>query len=67
LIVSDSVFDKVGDLLDAAAGEAQGRSEAVAAAVLCRCSDEASFVLGVALPVDGGYTASSSISRWSRR
>jgi NAD(P)-dependent dehydrogenase (short-subunit alcohol dehydrogenase family) len=34
-----------------------GRPEEVAAAVLWLCSDAASFVLGVALPVDGGYTA----------
>ena len=34
-----------------------GRAEEVAAAVLWLCSPAASFVLGVALPVDGGFTA----------
>jgi NAD(P)-dependent dehydrogenase (short-subunit alcohol dehydrogenase family) len=34
-----------------------GRAEEMAAAVLWLCSPGASFVLGVALPVDGGYTA----------
>jgi NAD(P)-dependent dehydrogenase (short-subunit alcohol dehydrogenase family) len=34
-----------------------GRAEEVAAAVLWLCSPAASFVVGVALPVDGGYTA----------
>jgi NAD(P)-dependent dehydrogenase (short-subunit alcohol dehydrogenase family) len=34
-----------------------GRASEMAAAVLWLCSPGASFVLGVALPVDGGYTA----------
>jgi NAD(P)-dependent dehydrogenase (short-subunit alcohol dehydrogenase family) len=34
-----------------------GRPEEVAAAALWLCSPAASFVLGVALPVDGGFTA----------
>jgi NAD(P)-dependent dehydrogenase (short-subunit alcohol dehydrogenase family) len=34
-----------------------GRSEEIADAVLWLCSPGASFVLGVALPVDGGFTA----------
>jgi NAD(P)-dependent dehydrogenase (short-subunit alcohol dehydrogenase family) len=34
-----------------------GRPEDVAAAILYLASDEAEFVTGVALPVDGGYTA----------
>ena len=34
-----------------------GRGDEIAAAVLWLCSPGASLVLGVALPVDGGYTA----------
>src|SRR5204863_7266893 len=34
-----------------------GQSDEIAAAVLWLCSPGASFVLGVALPVDGGFTA----------
>ena len=34
-----------------------GRADEIAAAALFLCSADASFVTGVALPVDGGYTA----------
>jgi NAD(P)-dependent dehydrogenase (short-subunit alcohol dehydrogenase family) len=34
-----------------------GRADEIAAAVLWLCSPGASFVVGVALPVDGGYVA----------
>jgi len=34
-----------------------GRPEEIAASVLWLCSQAASFVIGVALPVDGGFTA----------
>jgi NAD(P)-dependent dehydrogenase (short-subunit alcohol dehydrogenase family) len=34
-----------------------GEAEEIAAAVLWLCSPGASFIVGVALPVDGGYTA----------
>jgi NAD(P)-dependent dehydrogenase (short-subunit alcohol dehydrogenase family) len=34
-----------------------GRTDEIAAAVVRLCSPGASFVLGVALPIDGGYTA----------
>lgn len=34
-----------------------GRADEVAAAVLWLCSPGASFIIGVALPIDGGFTA----------
>ncbi len=34
-----------------------GRADQIAAAVLRLCSTGASLVVGVALPIDGGYTA----------
>jgi meso-butanediol dehydrogenase/(S,S)-butanediol dehydrogenase/diacetyl reductase len=34
-----------------------GRADEIAAAILYLASDEAAFVTGAALPVDGGYTA----------
>jgi NAD(P)-dependent dehydrogenase (short-subunit alcohol dehydrogenase family) len=34
-----------------------GRPDEIAAAVLWLCSPGASLMVGVALPVDGGYTA----------
>jgi NAD(P)-dependent dehydrogenase (short-subunit alcohol dehydrogenase family) len=34
-----------------------GRADEIAAAVLWLCSSGASLIVGVALPVDGGYAA----------
>ena len=38
-----------------------GRPEEVAGGILFLASDDASFVSGVALPVDGGFTAGHHI------
>ena len=34
-----------------------GRADEIAAAALWLCSPGAGFIIGVALPVDGGFTA----------
>ncbi len=39
-----------------------GRVEEVASAVLWLCSDEASFITGAVLPIDGGQTAGNKIA-----
>jgi NAD(P)-dependent dehydrogenase (short-subunit alcohol dehydrogenase family) len=48
------------DMAEAVRNQAIGRlgtADEIAAAVLWLCSPAAGFVVGVALPVDGGYTA----------
>src|SRR3954465_12761002 len=59
-MVTDMIAQGELDITEATANQPIGRfgtAEEIAAAVLWLCSPGASFVLGVALPVDGGYTA----------
>lgn len=59
-MVAEMVANGELDLTEAVRNQPIGRlgqADEMAAAVLWLCSPAASFVIGVALPVDGGYTA----------
>jgi NAD(P)-dependent dehydrogenase (short-subunit alcohol dehydrogenase family) len=59
-MLADMIVTGQLDVDDAVAGQPigrLGRGDEIAAAVLWLCSPGASLVVGVALPVDGGYTA----------
>jgi NAD(P)-dependent dehydrogenase (short-subunit alcohol dehydrogenase family) len=59
-MVADMLAKGELDMDDAVANQPiarLGQASEIAAAVLWLCSPGASFVIGVALPVDGGYTA----------
>jgi NAD(P)-dependent dehydrogenase (short-subunit alcohol dehydrogenase family) len=59
-MVADMIAKGELSVADAEAGQPigrLGRGDEIAAAVLWLCSPGASLVVGVALPVDGGYTA----------
>ena len=59
-MVADMIAKGELTVADAVAGQPigrLGRGDEIAAAVLWLCSPAASLVVGVSLPVDGGYTA----------
>ena len=59
-MVSDMIAKRELDRAEAEAGQPinrLGTADEIALAVLWLCSPGASFVIGVALPVDGGYVA----------
>ena len=49
--------DRIADTLGMTPMRRMGTPEEVAAGVVFLASDEATFITGVALPIDGGYTA----------
>jgi NAD(P)-dependent dehydrogenase (short-subunit alcohol dehydrogenase family) len=59
-MVTDMIAKGELDMTEAVANQPiarLGRADEISAAVLWLCSPGASFIIGVALPVDGGYTA----------